>query len=282
MRHSTSLSASLLLLLASGKRFDYVRLIEHSMPQSFKPVCLTQVVDMNDPDTPYLAKRMSPALRGKIIEVKSCRSAATAANEQSCVNVVSRVNQALDRLLGEDGEELRRRRHESIAGAVQLVNSLKPASQSEYIHGDDEHGNSIEAAQVEAQNLFSGAVITGSLPLIESLLKQHSDKMPSGPVGVKGTTPYFHRPSIDPCRSQGHLEVVRHLFSYDARLDSAYDPRPSQRVPLIQEDWRESWNSHKVRGRFTIQSLQAHFEPLLLLAMTTSCTCYCVRSIGCL
>ncbi|KAK7978495.1 Ankyrin repeat protein [Apiospora saccharicola] len=151
-------------------------------------ICVTRVVGMNDLDTPYLAKEMSPALRGKIIEVKSRRFITTADNEQSCEAVVFRANQALDRLLGEDDQELRRRRHESIAGAVQLVYGLNPRDPN---HMGGEDGDAIYAAQVEAQNLLRGAVIAGSLPLVKSLLKQQNDKTPSSPVGVKGTTPYF-------------------------------------------------------------------------------------------
>ncbi|KAK8134904.1 F-box domain and ankyrin repeat protein [Apiospora sp. TS-2023a] len=161
-------------------------------------IVVRQAVDLYDPATPRLADRMCPALRGRIIAAKSRSATAMSAGVKSYVSVVSRVNQTLDGLIVEEDQELRRRRHEAIAGSVIPVRDVDPKADDDDDDWEEEILNMvgrdppIDQVQMEAQNLLSGAVIAGNLPLVESLLQQHpNQRFPSSLAGVNGTTPYF-------------------------------------------------------------------------------------------
>lgn len=175
------------LLRTVGRAFDAA--ILHA-------ICVSQVVDIDDPATPDLACRMAPTLRGKIVAAKSRSAYAT---RPSYLSVVATVNRALDTLTDEAGEELIKSRHESIAGAVNLVDRDRVD------------------AQVGAQNILSGAAIIGDLSVLKSLLERNE----SSPAlaDVNGVTPYFYSP-LALAAARGHLGIVRHLLLCGARLDS--------------------------------------------------------------
>ncbi|KAK6844348.1 hypothetical protein PG995_014458 [Apiospora arundinis] len=88
-------------------------------------MCDRQVVDIHDPATPGLHRRIGPELRGRIIAVKS-RSAAAGDNPASYLAVVARVNQVLDSLIEEDDPESQRRRHEAIAASALPIYRINP------------------------------------------------------------------------------------------------------------------------------------------------------------
>ena len=185
-------------------------------------ICISQVVDIDDPATPRLASDMVPTLRGKIIAVKSHFADPAS---KSYLYVVAQVNRTLDNLISETREELLKSRHESIAAAVNLVDS-----------------GPIDA-KLEAQNLLSGAAIIGDSSVIKSLLE--CDESSSASADVNGLTPYFHSP-LTLAAGRGHFAIVCHLLEYGARLDS------------VAGDWHEDhnltdqadWNNQSEAVRF--------------------------------
>ncbi|KAK7920159.1 hypothetical protein PG985_008181 [Apiospora marii] len=206
-------------------------------------ITVHQVVDLDDPATPCLANRMRPELRGQIIAAKSRSTTATPARVQSYVSVVSRVNQMLDKLLDEEDQELRRRRHEAIAQAVIPVRDVDPETDDEEDCVWEEIRNMVgrdpprDDVQVEAQNLLSGAVIAGNLPLLKALLQQHpNERFPSSLAGVNGSTPYFPT-LLRLAITWGHVEVVRHLLSCGALIDPNSRTWRARCSPCSQEDW---------------------------------------------
>ncbi|KAK8093588.1 hypothetical protein PG997_000273 [Apiospora hydei] len=256
-------------------------------------ICVRQVVDIDDPATPRLAERMCPALRGCIIAAKSRSASTTAATGtpagiRSHISVVARVNQALDGLLGDDeGEELRIRRHESIA---QAVLPLKEVRADEVFGSPDSHDmvdqllvkcsrygdTPLDHVLVERQNLLSGAVVTGNLPLLKLLLHPHPNVrlpargcLPSRWAGVNGVTPYF--PNLLPLAAAwGHLELVRHLLSCGARIDFESKIWRTRLAPASQADWPASdW--YEERDHFMIMYLLSKYGP------STSPICAAVR-----
>ena len=176
-------------------------------------ICVSQVIDIDDPATPNLASQMVPTLRGKIIAVKSHFVDVAS---KSYISVVAKVSRTLDTLIGETNEELVKSRRESIAGAVILVDS-----------------DPIDA-KVEAQNLLSGAAIVGNLPVLKSLLERNESL--SASADVNDLTPYFHSP-LTLAAAWGHLGIVRHLLDCGARLDSVSSYWNEHRKLTDQADW---------------------------------------------
>jgi len=140
-------------------------------------ICVSQVVDIYDPATPNLWRSMGSTLRGKVFVVKSLSTEATS---KTHLSVIANVNLKLDTLAGESDEKTTKCRHESVAQAVGLM------------HCVSRWGKEPVDAKLEAQNLLSGAIIIGSLPLVKSLLasKESSPAL----ADVNGVTPYFGRP----------------------------------------------------------------------------------------
>jgi hypothetical protein len=156
-------------------------------------ICVTQVVDIDDPATPGLGERMDATLRGKIIAVKSRSANRTSKN---CISVVAKVNSALDVMIGETSQELVRSRHESIAGAVNI------------------DSNDHIDARIEALNLLCGAAIVGNIPILELLLAGGTTSR-----DLNASTPYFHNP-LTLAAARGHFAVVQYLLDCGARLDA--------------------------------------------------------------
>ncbi|KAK8039967.1 ankyrin repeat domain containing protein [Apiospora rasikravindrae] len=256
-------------------------------------ICVRQVVDIDDPATPCLASRVEPGLRGRIIAAKSRSASATAATGtadgiKSHISVVATVNQLLDGLLGEDEDpELRRRRRESIAQAVLPVKEVR----ADDVYGSPDSHDMVDQllgkigpdrdapldhVLVEGQNLLSGAVVTGNLALLKLLLQQHpnvrlpaSGRLPSRWSGVSGVTPYFPN-LVTLAATWGHLEVVRHLLSCGARIDSESKAWRTRLSPASQADWPASdW--YEERDHFMIMYLLSKYGP------STSPLCAAVR-----
>ncbi|KAK6849363.1 hypothetical protein PG995_013196 [Apiospora arundinis] len=192
-------------------------------------ICVSQIVGIDDPATRGLAQRMPPWLRGKVLAVKS-RSVTGA--DTSYLSVIARVNQSLDSLINED-EGMRTSRHEAVAGAVLLVQG-EPVDHS-----------------VEALNILSGAVVSGNLGVVASLLQQNEHS--SIPVGVNDTTPYFPN-LLTLAATAGHLEMVRYLLGCGARLHSVLSSPDYQRY---RHQDLATWHAQSE----IIRSLTLHMKP---------------------
>ena len=156
-------------------------------------ICVSQVVDIDDPATPGIGLRMHPTLRGKIIGPKS-HSVDRSSKNYLCV--VAKVNSVLDSMIGVTSQEAVQFRHESIAGAVNI------------------ESNDDVDAQIEASNLLCGAAIVGNISVLKSLL---GGATTSSQLNV--STPYFHSP-LTLAAARGHLAAVQHLLDRGARLDA--------------------------------------------------------------
>ena len=174
-------------------------------------ICVSQVVDIYDPATPYLVSYIASTLRSKIFVVKSRFANATS---KSHLFVIANVNRTLDTVIGETQEELVKYRHESVAEMVSFMHSVSS------------WGDEPVDAKLEAQNLLSGAIIIGNLPVVKLLLasKESSPAL----AEINGATPYFGRP-LTLAAARGHLEIVHYLLDCGARPDmfSGHD-RPGE------------------------------------------------------
>ncbi|GIZ49128.1 hypothetical protein CKM354_001216500 [Cercospora kikuchii] len=155
-------------------------------------ICVSQVVSIYDKATPHLENRMNPKLRGKIYLRQSQTLAKT--------GIISDMNSKLDDLLDDVDTDRRGSRHEAVACAVQLKHNVE------------------KGENVEAQNLLSGAIISGELELTRQLLEGRS-KMPFK-AEVDGVTPYFQSP-VHLAAAGGHFEILKLLLAYGAQ---AYNP----------------------------------------------------------
>jgi ankyrin repeat protein len=179
-------------------------------------ICVSQVVDIFDPATPYLVNAMGSTLRGKIFAVKSLSTEATT---KSYLSIIASVNHTLDRFVGETDEETTKRRHESVAQTVAPW-------------GKEPGDPSLEAG---AQNLLSGAIVIGNLPLVKELLE--SNESSPALADVNGSSPYFRRP-LTLAAAWGHLEITQYLLDCGARPDlftSRYPPGDDTKVD--DKDW---------------------------------------------
>lgn len=136
-------------------------------------ICVAQVIDLNDPATPDLSLRVHPSLRGKTIAAQLRATGHSNAN-QMALSVVARVSSMLEAMMGKTDPELAKSRCEAIAGEVKIK------------------CNTLVDAQIDAQNLLSGAAIVGDVALVAKLLA--GDCSPSLPVSIDldASTPYFH------------------------------------------------------------------------------------------
>ena len=178
-----------------------------------RAICITQVIDIDDPATANLASRIDPTLRGMILAVKSLF---TIGARKGYLSTVANVNRTLDSMINEPEQKLVKLRHEAVAGAVLLVDDC-PVD-----------------AKIEAQNVLSGAAITGNISTLKSLL-DHSEGL-SYRVDVNGFTPYFHSP-LTLAAARGHLGVVRQLLDCGARLDAVSSYWRQHRNLASQAEW---------------------------------------------
>ena len=181
-------------------------------------ICVKQVVDIDDPATSCLPRRIDPTLRAKIFEVGS-RSANVASS--TYLSVVSTVNRTLDTMIAYQDQELVQRRHEAIAGAVFFIR-------------DPVH------PKIDMLSILSGAAIIGNLSLVKTLLK-------SDDIDVNGRARYFESP-LTLAAGRGHLSIVQYLLDCGARLDSVARDWHKIRRLTCQADWEkaddvERWHS---------------------------------------
>ncbi|OAQ59215.1 F-box domain and ankyrin repeat protein [Pochonia chlamydosporia 170] len=184
-------------------------------------IIVRQVVDSLDPATPSLWWLMSSDLRAKIAVVKSC---STEVARTDGLFAIARVNQMLDKLTSETDENLLRKRHEAVAEVVNPCCSGYGSPDKTY------------DAKLEAQNILSGAIIIGNMPVVKSLLTGSQD-VPTPLVNVNGTTSYFGRPLVL-AAGCGHIQVVRYLLNHGARPDiiSGYSLHETE-IDRENSDW---------------------------------------------
>ncbi|KAI1375327.1 ankyrin [Hypoxylon crocopeplum] len=188
-------------------------------------ICESQVVCIYDQATPHLSKRIPPPLKGRILLTKSLACEATT----KLPAVIASVNKALDHLTHPIKED-QIRQHLAIAEAVAgMAWSTYPLSQRRHRDAD---------AETEAQNVLSGAVVLGNLPLIKSLLE--------GPIPAlaraNSESPFFGRP-LQLAAAWGHLPVVRYLLDCgaDPHATSCYSSDPEKLD--VEDDLNDDPNS---------------------------------------
>lgn len=166
-------------------------------------ICTGQVVDIKDPAIPGLYSWVPTPLKGRILLAQSCSEKAT--SEDKAVAVIAQVNQSLDQLtrLGDEHWQLEQCQ-QIVSEAVAHLDGYKLAQTNKYgLEIDDE---------TKAQNLLCGAILTGDLVLVQSLLRgSHS----STTVVVNKESPYFGRP-LHLAAVWGHLEIVQYLLNSGA------------------------------------------------------------------
>jgi len=150
---------------------------------------------------------MPQSLKGKILLVKS-RSQEAA--KDKILSVIASVNRALDDLT-QPNEERRIEQHQMIAEAA----AAAPLDRN-YVIMINERKQEFDM-KMEAQNVLSGAIIIGNLPLVMSLLTRDSPVL----ADVNTESPYFGRP-LQLAAAWGHLQIVRYL------LDCGADPHDAE------------------------------------------------------
>ncbi|KAK6949512.1 hypothetical protein Daesc_009594 [Daldinia eschscholtzii] len=182
-------------------------------------LCNKHVLDIDDPATPAISKRMSPSLKARILLCQSpCEG-----DKSEFSKAIASVNQAMDRAI-QQTEEGRRRQHQIIAEAVCNMDHRKTPRWEELYD---------RTTHIEAQNVLSGAIVLGNLPLVKSLLEA-----PDATASVNGETPYFGRP-LQLAAVWGHLDIVRYL------LDRGADPRATS-FDAVYEGWKPK-NEPRIR-----------------------------------
>ena len=191
-------------------------------------ICVAQVVDINDSATPGLSLRMHPTLRGKVLATR-LRAPGHASANQMAMSVVARVTLILESMMGKIDPDLAKARCEAIAGAVKL------------------ECDALVDAQIEAQNLLSGAAIVGDVPILAQLLA--GDCYPPMPAAIdlNASTPYFHD-CLTLAAARGHHTTVEYLLKCGTRIDSIarywHKPHDVRSVARLAD-----WNNHTEQAR---------------------------------
>ncbi|KAK2599122.1 hypothetical protein QQS21_005383 [Conoideocrella luteorostrata] len=208
------------LVITIGPKAVFLRTVNRAFDSAIlDAICVRQVIDSKD-----IWWAMSSAIQGRIAEVKS-RSAEAASEDW--LSVIASVNRALDTLTGETDEKLLKQRHEAVAETV--YRGINPPDK-------------VCDAKWEAQNLLSGAIIIGSLPIVKSILASRREPSNSLPE-VNGATPYFGRPLVL-AAGWGNLEIVRYLLDSGARSDTICSCSTFRGdVTPIHEDWNPKADS---------------------------------------
>lgn len=168
-------------------------------------ICTGQVVDIKDPAIPGLYSWVPTSLKGRILLAQSCSEEAT--SKDKAIAVIADVNQLLDQLIKPGDEQLRLEQRRMVCEAVAHLDGYKLARLNKY-------GPEIND-EMKAQNLLCGAIVTGDLVLVQSLLR--GSQSPTAVV-VNKENPYFGRP-LHLAAAWGHLDIVQFL------LNSGADPR---------------------------------------------------------
>ncbi|KAI9712381.1 MAG: hypothetical protein M1820_001594 [Bogoriella megaspora] len=163
-------------------------------------ICHSEVLSIDDCATPYLARRMAPTLKGRILLT---RLRSKDVRNSTLLHVLATVNRALDNATKPESQEQRIKQHQMIAEAVALKHRDQTSqTQNQFRHID---------AKVQAQNVFSGAIVLGNLQLVKELLQLRSPEL----VDENVENPYFGRP-LQIAATWGHLQIVEYLLACGA------------------------------------------------------------------
>lgn len=169
-------------------------------------ICTGQVIDIKDPAIPGLYSWVPTSLKGRILLAQSCSEEAT--RKDKAIAVIANVNQSLDQLIKPGDEQRRLEQRRMVSEAVAHLDGYELARLNKY-------GPEIND-EMRAQNLLCGAIVTGDLVLVQSLLR--GSQSPTAVV-VNKENPYFVGRPLHLAAAWGHLDIVQYL------LDSGADPR---------------------------------------------------------
>jgi ankyrin repeat protein len=210
-------------------------LLLRSVSQKFnlailEAVCVSQVVDIDDPATPDLAGQMHPALRGKILAAKSYTSNHA---DKTCtaLHVLTNVNSTLDRMIGETTPELVKVRHEAVAATIN-------------INVDDEID-----ARIEAQNLLCGASIIGDLAVLKLVLEGGKTITLPAALGLNASSPYFDN-HLSLAAGFGRIAILQYFLDHGARVDSMSNLWHSHDNHYQIFSELQDWNNHGENDRY--------------------------------
>ncbi|KAF7185299.1 Ankyrin repeat domain-containing protein 50 [Pseudocercospora fuligena] len=176
-------------------------------------ICISKVISIHDPATPYLAREIGSTMRGRIVAAESTNCSQ---GEASYLSVVASVINSLTGSADRTNEELLRSQRETVAGAVKLVSA-------EFI-----------SPQVKLQNLLCGAALTGNVSIASALLDEGRSQ--DSAANVNGATPYFDN-ALSLAAGQGHLEMVHLLLQLGAVPSLASMSGHQRKRPITQADW---------------------------------------------
>ena len=173
-------------------------------------ICVSQVVSVDDPA--FLSPPALPLpLLGRIFLTRS-RSAGFEHHKH--VSVIRSINQTLD-ALSNPSPHSQSQRHQRIAEAtVKHYPNL-------YLKSGKGPLDSHAEGQLEHQNLVSGAIVLGDLPLLERLLSNGTT------VDLNVISPYFGLP-LTLAASYGHIPIVRRLLHMGADPRQAFNNLEAQ------------------------------------------------------
>lgn len=183
-------------------------------------ICVTQVIDIEDPALNNLFFHMDPRLRGKTLAIRSL-SVTAAANSKCYISIIARLSHKLADLANEIDQAVVHRWRVSIAGVV------------------DVHSQKHLADQDEAQNLLCAAAIIGDVFVLKLVLEGEK----TGSADVNGLTTFFDQP-LTLAAAGGHLAAVQYLLNSGARLDAV--PKPGFWLSFPQADYNKK-DAHQRR-----------------------------------
>ncbi|KAI0853397.1 ankyrin [Daldinia vernicosa] len=198
-------------------------------------ICIKQVIDIDDPATPWVSSMIDPSIKARIF---LHRSRSGKGKQDSYVTTITSVNKAID-LLTQQTEEGRNEQHQIIAEAICAMHPYGIKIWHRTININ---------THIEAQNILSGAIVLGNLPLVKSLLEA-----PNASAQVNFETPYFGRP-LQLAAVWGHLHIVRYL------IDRGANPRA---ISYDSEDndgrnWdARNWDAHMPAFALPVVALRA-------------------------
>lgn len=164
-------------------------------------ICVRQVVSVHHSSAESLWWHMGHSLRARISLSRS-----------RCTEILgwladlASINRALDSLTGVNDLRLLEQQHKSVAETICATPFQFETTLS----------NETRIDKWKDQNLLSGAIVIGNLPLVKYLLAPES---PAPFADVNGATPMFGRPLTLAAAWGQHIEIVRFLLRSGGRPD---------------------------------------------------------------
>lgn len=197
------------LLRTVNKRFDAA--IERS-------ICVAHVVDVFDPATEGMWRRMPKTLLGKVLAI---RSVTADADGEGYLSVIAKVTAELDTFLGGNEHDSRARRN-AIAAEIQLENCGE------------------QSAREQAHNVLCGAAIIGDLQTFRLLFESNQcSSTLTVDTNFNRRTPYFNS-LLTLAAGTGHLELVLYLIRCGARVSELHDDWSVSSILAGNARWRKA------------------------------------------